>query len=216
MMLTRFLVLKCSCPERQCACYVATAEDGDSQAVRFLPVLFNQRLREQVRERTCRRPRALKKQIHLEFFFRSPSSLFTCAFFHLDVRQLTLDTNTPMTAPSQIPTSLTLSLSLFTLLGLISCAYCTSISLLSIIALSLLSLCRPPILPISSSLLLPDQTKVGTPKKPFCGDTSGEGPVRDRAAFDSYGPLGVLLGVGFFSFFSASYSAFPADNKNGS
>lgn len=41
--------------------YVATAEDGNSRAVRLLLDPFRQRLQEQVREETCRLPRALKE-----------------------------------------------------------------------------------------------------------------------------------------------------------
>lgn len=54
------------------------------------------------------------------------------------------------------------------------------------------------------------QSKVGTPKKPFRGDTSGEAPGRDRAAFDSYGPLGVLLGVGLFFVFLRILLSLPS------
>lgn len=126
---------------------------------------------------------------------------FLCPSFISSLRSsiLTCNTriNTTMTATSsfQCPTSLFLSFALFSLLGQISCVYCTSISLLPTSAFPLSTSQQVPL------QFPPDHSQVGTPKKPFCGDTSGEGPVRDRVAFDSFRPLGVLLGVGIFSVF---------------
>lgn len=183
-----------------------SGEHGKLRAVRSLLYPFRQRVRKQLWEGTCHQSKTLKR-IHPSANFLSRSLHLLSSFFRLDMQHSTL--NTATTATSR--------LSHFFFL-LFSSAFSSGPgpylrhSMYAYSAAShqhAHSVDHP-----SAQQVLPQlpqgHSKVETPKKPFRGDTSGEAPGRDTAAFDSYGPLGVLLGVGLFFVFLRVLLSLPS------
>lgn len=195
-----YVVFRCSCLERQRALYGnrCSSRSGSDCGEKSGKELV-------VDQRHLKDPRRFPFHL-LSLFFHLLSSLF-----HPDMQHSPLSTITSAQSSFQVSH---FSFHVFPA-TFPSGSYLRHISLLPISAVTP-SDAHPPN-KFFSSCLRTTQSPVRTPKSLPVATPLVGGPVKGQSGVRFVRTLWlVLLGVGLFPFFSASYSVFPADNKNGS